>query len=136
MHPTQQSWRILGDFVMVGNASPIKKKIEQMLNYLIYCNKGWLDLNMEQPVVRSLGNSEMLLWELREGFYVKAFSQSRGQFADALQFVPLDHETPDPPPLMFDFVFSEFTTDPAQDLIAMISGDPNQSVNCYFYSNN
>ncbi|EUC59010.1 F-box protein, putative, partial [Rhizoctonia solani AG-3 Rhs1AP] len=39
---------------------------------------------------------------------------------NAIQFIPLDSESPDPPPLMFDFKFNEFTVDPEQGLIAMI----------------
>ncbi|CAE6533644.1 unnamed protein product [Rhizoctonia solani] len=81
----------------------------------------WLNLDVSEPITRSLGESETLLWELREGFYIKAFSRSRHYArADAIQFIPLDSESPDPPPLMFDFKFNEFTVDPEQGLIAMI----------------
>ncbi|KAG8709862.1 hypothetical protein FRC11_005144 [Ceratobasidium sp. 423] len=81
----------------------------------------WLDLDIEQPIARPLGESRMLLWELREGFYIKAFSHSQERLADALQFIPLDSETLDPPPLLFDFTFDEFTVDPGQELIACVS---------------
>ncbi|CAE6445307.1 unnamed protein product [Rhizoctonia solani] len=85
---------------------------------------GWLDLDIERPIARSLGSSEMLLWELREGFYIAAFSQSEGHLADALRFTPLDSETSDPPLLLFNFTFNEFTVDPGQELVAILSMDP------------
>ncbi|CAE6521177.1 unnamed protein product [Rhizoctonia solani] len=44
-----------------------------------------------------------------------------GRHADALQFIPLDLKTPDPPPLLFDISFDEFTVDPEQGLIAIVS---------------
>ncbi|CAE6404522.1 hypothetical protein ACGC1H_002052 [Rhizoctonia solani] len=83
--------------------------------------KAWLDLDLAKPIVRSVGKSHTLLWELREGFYIQAFSQSGVRHADALQFVPLDSETPNPPPLLFDFPFDQFTVDPGQELIALAS---------------
>ncbi|CAE6508296.1 unnamed protein product [Rhizoctonia solani] len=87
----------------------------------------WLDLDIGEPITRPVGKSDMLLWELREGFYIVAFSQSEGRYADALQFIPLDPETPDPPPLLFDFTFNEFTADPGQGLVAIISRDPQEN---------
>ncbi|KAL5641728.1 hypothetical protein ACGC1H_002004 [Rhizoctonia solani] len=63
----------------------------------------------------------MLLWELREGFYIRAFSSEDGLFSDTLQFIPLDSKIPDSPPLSFDFTFNEFTTDPGQGLFAILS---------------
>ncbi|KAJ1311914.1 hypothetical protein OPQ81_010374 [Rhizoctonia solani] len=93
----------------------------------------WLDLNFGEHFVRPLGKSNMLLWELREGFYIKAFSQLNGQIPDALQFIPLDPETPDPLPLMFEFRFSEFTADPGQGLVAIISRDPTEGETSYIH---
>ncbi|KAH7345503.1 hypothetical protein B0J17DRAFT_702886 [Rhizoctonia solani] len=91
----------------------------------------WLSLDFREPIVRSVMKPEMLLWELREGFYIVAFSQSGGGDPDALQFVPLDAETADPPPLLFDFTFSEFTADPGQGLVATISGDSDWTHRCH-----
>ncbi|CAE6430350.1 unnamed protein product [Rhizoctonia solani] len=91
----------------------------------------WLNLDFKEPIVRPVIKSEMLLWELREGFYIVAFSQSGGSDADALQFVPIDVEIPTPPPLLFDFTFSEFTADPGQGLVATISGDPDSTHKCH-----
>ncbi|KDN43298.1 hypothetical protein RSAG8_06265, partial [Rhizoctonia solani AG-8 WAC10335] len=66
----------------------------------------------------------MLLWELREGFYIKAYSQSAGgRNANALQFIPLDAKSSDPPPLLFNFTFDKFTADPGQELVAVLSQD-------------
>ncbi|CAE6437216.1 unnamed protein product [Rhizoctonia solani] len=83
--------------------------------------KAWLDLDLTEPIIRPAGKYKTLLWELREGFYIQAFSQSGVRYADALQFVPLDSETPNPPPLLFDFPFDTFTVDPGQELIAIAS---------------
>ncbi|CAE6444959.1 unnamed protein product [Rhizoctonia solani] len=83
----------------------------------------WLNLKIDHPIVRPLGSPDMLLWELREGFYVKGFSRSGGNHADTLQFIPLDAKSPDPPPLAFHFSFNEFTVDPAQGLVAVLSRD-------------
>ncbi|CAE7176689.1 unnamed protein product [Rhizoctonia solani] len=93
----------------------------------------WLNLDIGEPIMRSLGESEMLLWELREGFYIKAISQSGGRYANSLQFIPLDAESPDPLPLLFDFVFNEFTADPGQDLVALISRDPDRNNTCHIH---
>ncbi|CAE6442040.1 unnamed protein product [Rhizoctonia solani] len=86
-------------------------------------HNSWMDLRIREPILRPVGNARMLLWELREGFYVKAFSQSDGRLADALHFIPLDHVTPDRPPLLFDFKFNEFTVDPGQGLVAIMSSN-------------
>ncbi|KAG8753068.1 hypothetical protein FRC11_007746 [Ceratobasidium sp. 423] len=68
----------------------------------------------------------MLLWEMREGLYIRAFSRSEGRFSDALQIIPLDRGIPDPPLLTFDFTFNEFTPDPGQGLVAILSRDPDR----------
>jgi hypothetical protein len=70
----------------------------------------------------------MLLWELREGFYIRAFSQIGGRFADSIQFIPLDSGFPEHPPLFFDFTFNEFTADPRQELLAILSRGPHGCV--------
>ncbi|CAE6416013.1 unnamed protein product, partial [Rhizoctonia solani] len=84
-------------------------------------HQGWLDLDMEEHIVRPAGKARGLRWELREGFYIHAFSQSDSRHADALQLVPLDSSTPDPPPLLFESTFEEFTIDPGQGLVALVS---------------
>ncbi|KAH7311779.1 hypothetical protein B0J17DRAFT_687629 [Rhizoctonia solani] len=81
----------------------------------------WMNLHFGQPIVRPVGKARMLLWKLQEDFFIKAFSQSQGHYADALQFIPLDSTTPDSPPLLFDFTFHEFTVDPGQGLVAIVS---------------
>ncbi|KAL5641731.1 hypothetical protein ACGC1H_002006 [Rhizoctonia solani] len=83
----------------------------------------WLELDIGEPIVRSLGSSRGPLWDLRENFYIKAFSRSEEPLPDTVQFIPLDAQNPDPPRLMFDFGFREFTADPEQGLVAMISRD-------------
>ncbi|CUA76616.1 phosphoenolpyruvate synthase/pyruvate phosphate dikinase [Rhizoctonia solani] len=93
-----------------------------ILEDLRHFRDSWLSLNFGPPIVRPLGESQMLMWELREGFYIKAYSQTHGE-ADALQFIPLDATRPDPSPLLFDFTFSEFTADPGQALVAILFSD-------------
>ncbi|CAE6521864.1 unnamed protein product [Rhizoctonia solani] len=85
--------------------------------------EAWLKLDFREPILRSLGGARGPLWDLREGFYIKGFSRTEGRFADTIQLIPLDAETPDPPPLMFNFEFKEFTTDPGQALVVLMSGD-------------
>ncbi|KAH7345504.1 hypothetical protein B0J17DRAFT_640113 [Rhizoctonia solani] len=102
-----------------------------ILNDLRRFRDGWLDLDLEAPVDRLVGNSEMLLWELREGFYIRAFSRCEERFSDALQLVPLDSEIPVPPPLTFNFTFNEFTADPGQELLAMLSRDPERNTHVH-----
>ncbi|KAH7311778.1 hypothetical protein B0J17DRAFT_381187 [Rhizoctonia solani] len=100
----------------------------EILEDLRRFHDAWLDLKVGHPIVRPLGRSDMLLWELREGFYVKGFSRSGGNYADTLQFVPLDAAIPDPPPIAFDFSFNEFTVDPAQGLVAIMFRDQDQDL--------
>ncbi|CEL60282.1 hypothetical protein RSOLAG1IB_09506 [Rhizoctonia solani AG-1 IB] len=95
-----------------------------ILNDLRRFRDAWLDLDFSSQVVRFVGKSEMLLWELREGFYIRAFSQIGGRFADSIQFIPLDSGFPEHPPLFFDFTFNEFTADPRQELLAILSRGP------------
>ncbi|CAE7176681.1 unnamed protein product [Rhizoctonia solani] len=99
-----------------------------LLTWLILCLEAWLKLDVGEPIVRSLGSSRGPLWDLREGFYIKGFSRSEEHFADTIQFIPLDADTPDPPPIEFDFGFREFTADPGQGLIALISNGPEKLV--------
>ncbi|KEP46733.1 F-box-like domain protein, partial [Rhizoctonia solani 123E] len=87
----------------------------------------WLTLDIGEPIVRSLGSLPGPLWDLRENFYIRAFSRSEANIPDTVQFIPLDGQTPDPPCFMFDFGFREFTVDPEQALIAMISRGPDNN---------
>jgi hypothetical protein len=71
----------------------------------------------------------MLLWELRDGAYIKAFSSSGSAFLDPdlLQVVPLGF--PDlPPPVKFHITFHEFTVDLRQELVVLVEVDRNRSV--------
>ncbi|CUA77152.1 Ubiquitin carboxyl-terminal hydrolase 28 [Rhizoctonia solani] len=119
----------------VNGLELLKGSFKRDADYLVILKElrrfrdAWLDLDFVDPVERSAGNSEMLLWELREGFYIRAFSRSAlGLFSDTIQFTPLDTELPDPPPLSFDFTFNEFTADPAQELLAILSRGPQRDV--------
>ncbi|KAF8761928.1 hypothetical protein RHS01_01253 [Rhizoctonia solani] len=93
----------------------------------------WLDLDFSRPVEKMIGNSEMLLWELREGFYIRAFSQNTRRFSDTIQFVPLDPGIPERSPLLFDFEFNEFTADPDQGLLAILSRAPHMDPRIYVH---
>ncbi|CAE6457359.1 unnamed protein product [Rhizoctonia solani] len=93
----------------------------------------WLDLDFSRPVEKMIGNSEMLLWELREGFYIRAFSQNTRRFSDTIQFIPLDPGIPERSPLLFDFEFNEFTADPDQGLLAILSRAPHMDPRIYVH---
>ncbi|CAE6521876.1 unnamed protein product [Rhizoctonia solani] len=93
----------------------------------------WYNLDFREPVKRPLRETRGILWRLRQGFYIKAFSQSRGQYSDALQFIPLDPQALDPPPLMFEFTFWAFAADPGQGLAAMISRDTDRCNTCHVH---
>ncbi|CAE6437538.1 unnamed protein product [Rhizoctonia solani] len=93
----------------------------------------WLDLDFSNPVERLVGESDMLLWELREGFYIRAFSQAGGRFPDSIQFIPLDSGILVHPPLIFDFTFNEFTADPEQKLLAILSRGPHRDNRVYVH---
>ncbi|KAJ1310599.1 hypothetical protein OPQ81_009130 [Rhizoctonia solani] len=103
-----------GSFRPGATYSTILEELKQFRN-------AWLDLSIGQPTLRIVGGTKTLHWELAERFYVKAFSQTGGRLADAIQFIPLESEKPDPPPLRFDFQFETFTTDPEQGLVALVS---------------
>ncbi|CAE6508304.1 unnamed protein product [Rhizoctonia solani] len=117
---------VKGSFQRDASYSVILKNLKR------FCD-AWLDLDFEAPVERLVGNSEMLLWEMREGLYIRAFSRSEGRFSDALQLIPLDQKIPDPPLLTFDFTFNEFTADPGQALIAILSRDPDRDSHVHIH---
>ncbi|CAE6447894.1 unnamed protein product [Rhizoctonia solani] len=104
-----------------------------LLNDLRRFRDGWLDLEFAAPVDRLVGDSGMLLWELREGFYIRAFSRFEERFSDALQLIPLDSTIPVPLPLTFEFTFNEFTADPRQELLAMLSRDTKRDAHVHIY---
>ncbi|KAH7345502.1 hypothetical protein B0J17DRAFT_42074 [Rhizoctonia solani] len=110
---------VKGSFKEDATYSAILKDLKQFRD-------AWLNLDFGEPIVRTVWKSGVLLWQLREGFYIVAFAQSGRGDADTIQYFPLDPEAPDPPPLLFDFTFSDFTADPGQGLVAIISRDSDQ----------
>ncbi|CAE6430375.1 unnamed protein product [Rhizoctonia solani] len=89
------------------------------------CLKTYVSEPIVRPAPRALES------KLQDGYLITAFSQSGEVYPDALQFIPLHTETPDPPPLLFDFTFSEFTADPEQGLVAMLFRDPGRDELCH-----
>ncbi|KAH7345505.1 hypothetical protein B0J17DRAFT_640125 [Rhizoctonia solani] len=99
----------------------------RLLDELVRYRNSWLNLDLEEPIERN-SNQVMSLWELREGNYVVAFSSTSSQAwgPDSIQITPIDPlETPQP--VTFSTVFSEFTPDFEQELVALIKTDPNDT---------
>ncbi|CAE7176696.1 unnamed protein product [Rhizoctonia solani] len=96
----------------------------EILEELKQYQDAWLKIDLREPVMRFLGSPHGPIWDLQEGFYLKGFSRSEENFADAIQFIPLDADTPDPPPIEFEFRFRKITSDPVQSLLALVSSDP------------
>lgn len=69
-----------------------------------------------------MSKQRILLWELREGAFVKAFASTRPRVADSIQVIPL--VSPElPTPIKFQDPFHEFTLDLGQQLIALVAVD-------------
>lgn len=66
----------------------------------------------------------MLLWELREGGYFKAFSSSDSMHPDSLQSISLGSHDLLPSSVNFHLDYHEFTLDPNQELAALVRVDP------------
>jgi hypothetical protein len=61
----------------------------------------------------------ILLWELREGSFISAYSTTRRpKLADAIQVVPLNAQGL-PKPIKFGIEFHEFTLDLSQELVVL-----------------
>ncbi|KAL5632756.1 hypothetical protein ACGC1H_005639 [Rhizoctonia solani] len=78
----------------------------------------------------------ILLWELREGSFISAYSTIHGRkLADAIQVIPLDSQEL-PKPIKFDFTFHEFTIDLSQKLVvlAVVDSHPQDHVQVLFRS--
>ncbi|KAF8741291.1 A Receptor for Ubiquitination Targets, partial [Rhizoctonia solani] len=105
----------------------------RLLEELICYRDAWLNLELEDPIER-ISNREMLLWELREGNYVVAFtSESDAAWAtdswgpDSMQLTPIGSlETPQP--VTFSTFYNELTLDFEQDLVALVKTNPDNKM--------
>ncbi|KAH7337140.1 hypothetical protein B0J17DRAFT_666404 [Rhizoctonia solani] len=79
----------------------------------------WANMNLGQAVELPMPKDRILLWELREGSFVSAYSTSRGRKQpDAIQVIPLDSQEL-PKPMKFELIFHEFTIDLSQKLVVL-----------------
>ncbi|CAE6445176.1 unnamed protein product [Rhizoctonia solani] len=93
--------------------------IPSLLQDLTRYRNAWENMRLGPAVELPMPKDRILLWELREGSFVSAYSTSRGRKEpDAIQVVPLDgHELPKP--ITFERTFHEFTIDLSQKLVIL-----------------
>ncbi|CAE6373707.1 unnamed protein product [Rhizoctonia solani] len=90
-----------------------------LLEDVIRYRDAWAGMNFGPTVELPMPKDRILLWELREGSFISAYSTTRGpKLADALQVVPLDTQQL-PKPIEFGLNFDEFTLDLSQELVVL-----------------
>ncbi|CUA67602.1 Piezo-type mechanosensitive ion channel homolog [Arabidopsis thaliana] [Rhizoctonia solani] len=78
----------------------------------------WSEMKLSPVIDLPMPKDRILLWELREGSFISAYSTLNGKLADAIQLIPLDSQEL-PKPIKFEFVFHEFTVDLSQKLVVL-----------------
>ncbi|CAE6402114.1 unnamed protein product [Rhizoctonia solani] len=96
----------------------------------------WVDMKFGPAIEVPMPKDRILLWELREGSFISAYSTIHGRkLADAIQVIPLGSQEL-PKPIKIDFTFHEFTIDLSQKLVvlAVIDSSPQDHVRILFRS--
>ncbi|CAE6508322.1 unnamed protein product [Rhizoctonia solani] len=100
-----------------------------LLDELVRYRDAWLHLQFERPTEKTLWKrARMSIWELREGIYGMAFSSTSevSLGLDSLQMVPIDlADAPDS--ITFWSNFHDFTYDSEQELVVLLSTDPDDN---------
>ncbi|CAE6419591.1 unnamed protein product [Rhizoctonia solani] len=85
----------------------------------------WAEMNLGPAIELPMPKDRILLWELREGSFISAYStQSNAssthsrKLPNALQVIPLDVQEL-PKPMKFGLTFHEFTLDLSQELVVL-----------------
>ncbi|KAJ1303184.1 hypothetical protein OPQ81_011383 [Rhizoctonia solani] len=90
-----------------------------LLQDVIRYQNAWANMKFGPAAELPMPKDRILLWELREGSFISAYSTSPGRkLADAIQVVPLDTQTL-PKPMKFGLTFNEFTLDLSQKLVVL-----------------
>ncbi|KAG8685944.1 hypothetical protein FRC11_009798 [Ceratobasidium sp. 423] len=85
----------------------------------------WTEMNLGPAIELPMPKDRILLWELREGSFISAYSTQSStsgthgrNLPNAIQVVPLDAQEL-PKPMKFGLTFHEFTLDLSQELVVL-----------------
>ncbi|CAE6433937.1 unnamed protein product [Rhizoctonia solani] len=85
--------------------------------------EAWANMKLGPATDLPMPKDRILLWELRDGSFISAYSTIRNRkLADAIQVVPLDGQEL-PKPVKFELEFHEFTIDLSQKLVVLATVD-------------
>ncbi|KAG9114911.1 hypothetical protein FRC07_007589 [Ceratobasidium sp. 392] len=97
-----------------------------LLQKLRQYRDAWLDVELGHSIQQNYGDEDMPLWELRDGIFVKAFSNSNiPQTTNSLCLFPLG-DTNTSTQVDFGIDFAEFNIDPSQDLVVLVGTNPGE----------
>ncbi|CAE6490018.1 unnamed protein product, partial [Rhizoctonia solani] len=97
--------------------------ISSILEDVIRYRDAWGEMKFGPAIELPMPKDRILLWELREGSFISAYSTTRDpKLADAIQVVQLDVQQL-PKPIKFGLNFHEFTLDLSQELVVLAVAD-------------